>query len=466
MNFKPALLLAAMLLQNALLAQWIHRTDVGNPGQRSAFALAYDRDRGVTVFFGGEIGAAGDENYYNDTWEYDGIHWQQITINGPKPDTRSGHAMCYDTVRHQVILAGGVNEDGYLNDTWTYVSNGPNQGQWTQRGSIPALADLYAPGVAGHAMAFDEAAGVAVLTGGSGINTLFRDKGWDDRLVIKGAATFNGTSWMQLASDLVENLTRHAMTYDSKNHRMVVFGGYSIINYVDFQDRMTLDGLLNPPKVKDGISGDIITLEVSRLPKEWRAFGAGQSEYLDGPATQQTAMIYDELRNCLVVFGGQDSPRRVFRDRTQQFNGWPEYYATPEYYPSRDDTQRYPYHDMVDLQLSVHPGARAGHAMVYDSRRHVTVLYGGASGDTRFDDTWELPSVPAQGPAWVDFAFGGGNFGAFDFPYATLADGVRGAVAVSRELMLKGPRKTAENITIRDNMTIRAVGGPVTIGQN
>src|SRR5687767_751327 len=36
--------------------QWVKRTSVGSYGQRYRHAMAYDSDRGVTVFFGGEIG--------------------------------------------------------------------------------------------------------------------------------------------------------------------------------------------------------------------------------------------------------------------------------------------------------------------------------------------------------------------------------------------------------------------------
>ena len=64
---------------------------IGSPGQRAHHAMAYDPDRGVTVFFGGEIGTSGSEQYFNDTWEYDGTNaWHQINVPGAKPAMITG----------------------------------------------------------------------------------------------------------------------------------------------------------------------------------------------------------------------------------------------------------------------------------------------------------------------------------------------------------------------------------------
>ena len=100
---RPRVLLLAALLgafDLAMEAQdnclvWTNRfsqvpgTGVGTPGQRAHHAMAYDSDRGVTVFFGGEIGKRGEEAYFDDTWEYDGTNqWRQINVPGSKPTPR------------------------------------------------------------------------------------------------------------------------------------------------------------------------------------------------------------------------------------------------------------------------------------------------------------------------------------------------------------------------------------------
>src|SRR5882672_1752112 len=115
---------------------WVQRGNavpvnpVGTPGQRVHHAMAYDSDRGVTVFFGGEIGKKGSETYFNDTWEYDGVHWRQIPIAGDLPNPRSYHAMAYDPVRKRVVMSGGFGGGTYgLGDTWEYQRNGVS-GSW------------------------------------------------------------------------------------------------------------------------------------------------------------------------------------------------------------------------------------------------------------------------------------------------------------------------------------------------
>jgi hypothetical protein len=107
-------------------------TGVGSPGQRAHHAMAYDSDRGVTVFFGGEIGKTGSEKYFNDTWEYDGTLWRKINVPDPIPVARSFHAMAYDPVRKCVRMYGRFGGGDYgFDDTWEYTGDGMN-GSWKQ----------------------------------------------------------------------------------------------------------------------------------------------------------------------------------------------------------------------------------------------------------------------------------------------------------------------------------------------
>jgi hypothetical protein len=73
--------------------------------------------------------------------------------------------------------------------------------------------------------------------------------------------------------------------------------------------------------------------------------------------------------------------------------------------------------------------------------------------------------VSFSGPVWVDFNYGGAlQFGSFNFPYKTLAQGVS-AVPSGGTIKIKTAGSTAETMTISNAMTIVAVGGPATIGQ-
>jgi hypothetical protein len=64
---------------------------------------------------------------------------------------------------------------------------------------------------------------------------------------------------------------------------------------------------------------------------------------------------------------------------------------------------------------------------------------------------------------WVDFAYGGFESGSFANPFNTLAEGLN-AVPHGGMLNIK-PGSSSETATISKRMTIRAVGGPVTLGQ-
>jgi len=69
----------------------------------------------------------------------------------------------------------------------------------------------------------------------------------------------------------------------------------------------------------------------------------------------------------------------------------------------------------------------------------------------------------ATGVIWVDFNYSGTESGTFDQPYNTLAEGV--AAANSGDTICMKPGSSPETITITKAVTLRACGGPVTIGQ-
>lgn len=97
--------------------------------RQQGYALSYDQNRGITVLFGGLSAELGDDNFpLNDTWEYDGEVWVEVTPTD-SPTARWGHAMVYDEAREVIVLFGGIDMDGNrLNDTWEYDGN-----TWRQR---------------------------------------------------------------------------------------------------------------------------------------------------------------------------------------------------------------------------------------------------------------------------------------------------------------------------------------------
>jgi hypothetical protein len=77
--------------------------------------MAFDALRNRVVLFGGN-------GPLNDTWEWDGTTWVQMTV-AVSPPARGGHAMAYDAARRQVVLFGGWLPT-LFSDTWVYGLSG------------------------------------------------------------------------------------------------------------------------------------------------------------------------------------------------------------------------------------------------------------------------------------------------------------------------------------------------------
>jgi hypothetical protein len=58
---------------------------VAGPPPRAEAVMAFDRERGRAVLFGGHCMSEKSRNRWGDTWEWDGTKWMQITITGPSP---------------------------------------------------------------------------------------------------------------------------------------------------------------------------------------------------------------------------------------------------------------------------------------------------------------------------------------------------------------------------------------------
>ena len=435
------------------VSEWVHRTDVGSPGQRYSHAMAFDEHRGVTVFFGGELSNPGDDpTFYGDTWEYDGATWRPVLIEGPAPQARSGHAMTYDAVRQEVVLFGGVNDDGYLREFWAYEPQPGGTARWR---ALPMFVEGSAPGPwvdgsdnearAGHAMAFDTKNGVVLVAGGtSGPNSNLEAPGtWRSSNIW----IWNGTNWSArktIAQSIAGSWvgpTRHAMAYDPEHERVVICGGSyyydgTFDNPSDWQD-ITDNRFLSASSlslIEPSISSLRFRYEFSLAP-----FPGGR---------QQHAMVYDPRRKCFVVYGGaSDTGAPIgedhFESRSLVLSDGAVHYA------------------MEVFQLVPRPPSRARHAMVYDSRRGVTVLVGGVGG-ARYDDTWELVSRVAD-EVWVDFAHTGPELGQIAFPFNTLAEGVN-ALPLGGRLLLKPGSNNPAPIVISKPVALIAPFGPVRIG--
>ncbi len=196
---------------------WVNRTAATRPGPRTGHAMAYDESRDRVVLYGGSFLLT----QRDDVWEYDNGTWT-LTAVGPPPGARSDAAMAYDPVR-KIVLFGGFTERAgaavLANDTWQY-----NGSSWTQVSS-PVLtpppragATLVAgppPGSSStNPMAFE-----LYLTGGEQTG---------GKPVLADQWRLSPTGWVEMSPSALPQARQGApAVYDELNHTIYTFGGIS-----------------------------------------------------------------------------------------------------------------------------------------------------------------------------------------------------------------------------------------------
>src|SRR5436189_5988314 len=91
---------------------WIELSPNNPPPARSYLAMMYDPVSGKLIAFGG----VDDTGYLNDTWSFDGTSWAQI-VTQSAPPARAAAQMTYDSVSQKVVLFGGYDGTNDLGDT-------------------------------------------------------------------------------------------------------------------------------------------------------------------------------------------------------------------------------------------------------------------------------------------------------------------------------------------------------------
>jgi len=365
--------------------RWRNAQPKDAPSRRAMHSMAYDRANGVVVLFGGmDFGWMGMGYFYNDTWTYNvsrNVWTQMKPSNAPMDDV--GHMMAYNEARGAVVLFGG-----YIggNETWTYSVRNDT---WTQMRPTEAPPPRYE-----GSMVYDARIGACVLFGGKGRtgclndtwsydlgtnawaqvetaeapparrnHTIVYDRGLEACVVFGGEDSLgsyrsdtwyldrDGPTWREaIPEDPPPNRSSHAMVYADRSNATIVLGGLTRGTFLDVLGRMDcLDAHL----------------------KDWRGF------YPWGHPQPRTnhSMAYDRRWGVSVLFGGFDESDTAMNDT------W--------FYDSSDGRWQ-------DKSRQTRPPARGLHAMVYDPRHGVFILFGGWDGDQYFNDTWVFDARDAS----------------------------------------------------------------------
>ncbi len=329
------------------------------PSKRALFATAYDSIRGKLVLFGGSADSGEDE-----TWEWDGISWTKLDpVHKPTP--REAPAMAFDSSRGRTVLFGGMGAD---NETWEWDGS-----DWTMMDSIDKPSVRF-----GHAMTYDSIRGKTVLFGGA-YDGPCSDETWE----------WDGINW-KLIETTVKPLSRafQGMVFDSSSGKTIMFGGGS----------------------QDGIYDDT-----------WEYDGSNWTQIVNGttpPARYSHSLSYDSKRKKIIMFGGDPDTGEYLNDiwewngedwnKLNTLNNPPERMGHSMNYINTYDRFIMIYgegdsgytHDMWEFNREnitwsditpseINPSERrAGHSMVYDINKGVSLLFGGERGSLVYNDTW------------------------------------------------------------------------------
>ena len=207
-----------------MVLEWNH-VDGALPGhqptRRTSAAMADDPATGQLILFGGYVAGGGGADIYNDTWNWNGTDWIQLSPT-EVPPASEGASMAYDTAASQFILYGGEG-DGVGYDA-TYYWNGTN---WTPTDFVNGGFQGGAGDTFASPLTYDPVTGQFLLfEGGNGQGPDGPGIAPPPPAVLNETWTWNGSIWTQLAPASSPSPREAAsMAYDSATNQLILFGG-------------------------------------------------------------------------------------------------------------------------------------------------------------------------------------------------------------------------------------------------
>jgi hypothetical protein len=259
---------------------WTQLAPTASPTGRARAGIVYDNFRGVAVMYGG-----GNTSFFggpsiDQTWEFDGTTWSQITTTST-PGGLSLMGLAFDSTRNRTVLYGGVPNSRFpiaANGTWEY--DGFN---WTQVTTAQSPGPLERP-----AMCYHAGMGRTILFGGIDPQTGGTNTTW----------SYDGTNWAALpvTGTVPSARTGARMVYDSTRLRAVLYGGADPMTGNQFNDTWEFDGAV------------------------WTQIATGLT-----PSRMGAGMAIDATRRKTVLFGGMDATFAVLADTWEYDVGFRTY---------------------------------------------------------------------------------------------------------------------------------------------
>jgi N-acetylneuraminic acid mutarotase len=254
------------------------------------------------------------------------------------PTGRCLPAFTYDPVNERIMMFGGGIDNKEINDTWVLDYQTKTWSELNLEISPPARHSAV--------MVYDSADEVIILFGGYNGIAVAND------LWIFDCKT---EMWSECTQEISPpGRMSHAMVYDNKNDKVIVFSGYGSSGPNEC-DIWTYDYPTNTWQ------------EMSPIESPQARYGAG--------------FVYDEADERMLLFGGNDNPS----GSTYLSDTWRYDYAT--------DTWN-------ELESTSHPQALKWSCMTYDSINQKAILFGGGSAAFQTtNETWIYDSITNE---WVN----------------------------------------------------------------
>lgn len=260
------------------------------PSARHSHAAAFDPGRGKLVLFGGGVrdgGVLGDggARFSDETWEWDGAHWTQVALTGPRPPPGGGYGMVYDTARSRILLHAVRQNWEFDGTAWTQVgaSGGPSSRSY-------------------FALSHDSTRRRTVLFGGQEPDGLIQDDTWE----------WSGTAWTRVATSGPPARTNAKMVFDPVRAKTVLAAGRSLFALTDTWEWNGRQwDKRNPVTPIPVMIAHVMAYEPTRMRTvvihagstlEWNG-----SNWLDGgpgpTSRSQAVLVFDSVRDALVFVG-------------------------------------------------------------------------------------------------------------------------------------------------------------------
>lgn len=294
-----------------------------------------------------------------------------------KLTVRNAHSMIYDSKNKQVLLFGGADEKQVYGDLWKLNNSGWELVKTSKSPEPRTFASLV----------YDEDEQRIVLFGGNKV--LFGNKK-NPAKMFGDTWEFKGGNWRKLEiSESPEPRAEAAIAYDSLEKRIILFGGYKLVNGKvrklndtwelkgDKWERLN-DSFISP---RNGAA-----LSFDKKLKKVVLFGGSTPDKEYGEKTGETWVLEGGAWRNLKI----EQPANIFNSnmvfdekskQTFRFGGWNGTERINETWIFKDQA-------WTKLNLKTNPPARNHSAMVYDSNLKQVILFGGHDGEKIFGDLW------------------------------------------------------------------------------